>query len=134
MNPSNPKPDLTALSSPGLSRPGNLSLDIQPSDPADSAQFRATLERYLNGAPTKTGADSASLGTVIAGRATNLASQLKLDQLYVSKLLESATRSGDSMQLMKAMMALSDYQLRVQTVSKTVSKAASSVDTLTKLQ
>jgi hypothetical protein len=134
MNPSTAKPDLTALSTPSLPRSGNLSLDIQPSDPADSAQFRATLERYLKGAPAKTGADNASLGTAIAGRATTLASQLKQDQLYVSKLLETATRSGDSMQLMKAMMALNDYQLRVQTVSKTVSKAASSVDTLTKLQ
>jgi hypothetical protein len=56
------------------------------------------------------------------------------DQQYVSKMLEQATRTGDSMQLMKAMMALNDYQIRVQTISKTVSKAASAVDQLARLQ
>ena len=36
--------------------------------------------------------------------------------------------------LMHAMLALNDYQLRVQTISKVVSRAGSSVDSLTKLQ
>lgn len=67
-------------------------------------------------------------------RTTDLATELKKDQQYVSKLLEQATRSADSMHLMKAMMALNDYQMRVQFVSKTVSKATSALDQLTKLQ
>jgi predicted nucleic acid-binding Zn-ribbon protein len=74
------------------------------------------------------------LGKKLMGRAHDLASNLMQDQQHVSKMLEQASRTGDSMQLMKAMMALNDYQVRVQTVSKTVSKAASSIDQLTKLQ
>ncbi|HWW05980.1 EscI/YscI/HrpB family type III secretion system inner rod protein [Collimonas sp.] len=118
----------------GVQQKGQFSLEIQSVEPADGAQFRAALERHMQkGAPAGS-ADNASLGKVIAGRATNLAADVKKDQQYVSKLLEQATRSGDSMQLMRAMMALNDYQIRVQTISKTVSKAASSVDSLTKLQ
>ena len=67
-------------------------------------------------------------------RAGDLAGEVKKDQQYVSRMLEQATRSGDSMQLMKAMMALNDYQMRVQFISKTASKATSSLDQLTKLQ
>ena len=134
MNPTTQAATLPAASTPGAQQKNSLSLDIQPADAADSAQFRARLEHHMQAGARKTGAANASLGNVIASRATNLAGQLKQDQMYVSKLLEQSTRSGDSMQLMKAMMALNDYQLRVQTVSKTVSKAASSVDSLTKLQ
>jgi predicted nucleic acid-binding Zn-ribbon protein len=68
------------------------------------------------------------------GRANELAGGLMQDQQYVSKMLEKASRTGDSMQLMKAMMALNDYQIRVQTVTKTISKAAGAIDQLTKLQ
>ncbi|GGZ01590.1 hypothetical protein GCM10007388_39130 [Pseudoduganella plicata] len=75
-----------------------------------------------------------SLGQAIAGRAASLAGEIKRDQQNVSRLLEKATATGDSMNLMRAMLALNDYQLRVQTVSKVVSKASTSVDSLTKLQ
>ncbi|WEF32236.1 EscI/YscI/HrpB family type III secretion system inner rod protein [Pseudoduganella chitinolytica] len=101
---------------------------------ADAAQFRQALERQqaMNGpagAPREP-----SLGQAIASRAAGLAGELKKDQQYVSRLLEKATTSGDSMHLMRAMLALNDYQLRVQTVSKVVSKASTSIDSLTKLQ
>jgi len=118
----------------GAEQKNRYSLDIQAFDANEGTQFRAALERRMQQQAIHVQPDSSSLGTAIAGRANNLASEVQKDQLYVSKLLEQATRTGDSLQLMKAMMALNDYQLRVQTISKTVSKAASSVDSLTKLQ
>lgn len=110
-----------------------LHLEIQPGA-GESEHFRAMFEQYLQKDALKIKPNSNSLGSMLANRTTNLASQVKQDQQYVSKMLEQATRTGDSMQLMKAMMALNDYQLRVQTISKTVSKASSSIDSLTKLQ
>lgn len=110
-----------------------LHLDVQPGQ-ADSAQFKAMFEQHLQRDAMAIKPNTNSLGSALAQRTTNLASEVKQEQLNVSRLLESATRTGDSMQLMKAMMALNDYQLRVQTISKTVSKASSSVDSLTKLQ
>lgn len=114
-------------------RSAGMHLEIQPNN-AESEHFKAMFEQYLNKDAGRMKPNSNSLGSALAQRTTNLASEVKQDQLYVSKLLETATRSGDSMQLMKAMMALNDYQLRVQTISKTVAKASSSVDSLTKLQ
>lgn len=128
------EPASSALSSSVLGKNNNVSLDMQPMDTGDSAQFRAALERQMKDNPAKVKTDNASLGSAIVGRTTHLATEIKQDQQYVSKLLEQATRTGDSMQLMKAMMALNDFQLRVQTVSKVVSKAVTSVDSLTKLQ
>lgn len=113
-----------------------LSPESRGLDSADGAQFRAALDRHMNGTaagPDKPGGKP-SLGDKIAGRATDLASGIQKDQQYVSKMLEQATRTGDSMQLMKAMMALHDYQIRVQTISKTVSKATQGFEQLTKLQ
>ncbi len=121
------------VSSHSTTKHSYFSLEIQPGS-SDVSQFRAMFEQHLKKEIVPIKENSASIGSAIAGRATHLASEVKQDQIYVSKLLEQATRTGDSMQLMKAMMALSDYQLRVQTISKTVSKASSSVDSLTKLQ
>jgi hypothetical protein len=128
------EPAGSALSSSVLEKNSNVSLDMQPMDAGDSAQFRAALERQMKDDPVKIKTDNASLGSAIVGRTTHMAAEIKQDQQYVSKLLEQATRTGDSMQLMKAMMALNDFQLRVQTVSKVVSKAVTSIDSLTKLQ
>jgi hypothetical protein len=115
-----------------------LKIEIRGLDHSGSDQFRAALEQHMGagGAVGKPGAadNSKSLGNVIAGRTTGLATEMKKDQQFVSKQLEQATRSGDEMHMMRAMMALSDYQMRVQTISKTVSKAATSIDSLTKLQ
>jgi hypothetical protein len=117
-----------------------LKIDIQAMDHGGSDQFRAALDRHMDAGAAGVGGKSGpagssnSLGQVIAGRANNLATEMKKDQQYVSKLLEQATRTGDELHLMRAMMALSDFQLRVQTISKTVSKAATSIDSLTKLQ
>lgn len=123
----------TAVPEPIGPRGAGLHIEIGPGH-ADSGQFKAMFEQHLQQGAMKVKPDSHSLGSALAQRTTHLAQEVKQDQLHVSKLLEQATRTGDSMQLMKAMMALNDYQLRVQTISKTVSKASSSIDSLTKLQ
>lgn len=135
----------SGMASQGIAPSGEAQIKItsQPggAPDADAAQFRAALERHTHGgAGTSavhgaTGANgTGSLSEKLAARTTGLASEVQKDQQYVSKLLEQATRTGDSMHLMKAMMAMSDYQIRVQTISKTVSKATSAIEQLTKLQ
>jgi hypothetical protein len=115
---------------------GNIELELPRASADDSAQFRAALDRQMAKAIEPMGAadTSNSLGNMLAGRVTGLASEFQKDQQYVSKLLEQATRTGDSVHLMRAMLALNDYNTRVQVMSRTVAKAASSVDQLTKLQ
>ena len=106
-------------------------------EPLDGAEFRAMLAR-MSGAdaapPVALAGKGAALGERILQRASDLSGEVQKDHEFVSKALEQATRSGDPMQLMKAMMALSDYQTRVQFVAKATSKAASALDQLTKLQ
>ncbi|OGB25904.1 MAG: hypothetical protein A3I66_12040 [Burkholderiales bacterium RIFCSPLOWO2_02_FULL_57_36] len=130
----NPGPSTAGIAQ----QPGKLKLDVLSIEPGDGAQFRAALERHMQaatGAVTKqAGPNNASLGDKIMTRADNLAGEIQKDQQNVSKMLEQATRNGDSLQLTKAMMALHDYQMRVQFISKTASKATSSLDQLTKLQ
>lgn len=106
---------------------------------ADANRFGAALEKQMNNQAQKPSIkhqvrDHISLSDKIMGRTADLASELKKDQQFISRTLEQATRNADSMQLMKAMMALNDYQMRVQFISKTTSKATSSLDQLTKLQ
>ena len=114
---------------------GQLKIDIKALEHADNETFREALARHTQaGAVDAPGKNGQSLGHMVAERATGLASEMQKDQQYVSKLLEQATRTGDDLHMMRAMMALSDYQMRVQTISKTVSKATSSIDSLTKLQ
>ncbi|KQV58046.1 hypothetical protein ASE26_24380 [Duganella sp. Root198D2] len=93
-------------------------------------QFRSGAQQDL--APQAVGKDS--LAAAMAERAAGLAGDVNRHQQYVSRMLERATASGDSLHLMHAMLALNDYQLRVQTISKVVSRAGSSIDSLTKLQ
>lgn len=126
-------PAAELAATPATASPAQWSVDAKNIEHGDSGVFSAALERQtLAGrAPVPQGE---SLGQVIAGRAAGLAGDVKKDQQHVSRLLEQATASGDSMQLMKAMLALNEYQLRVQTVSKVVAKAGTSVDSLTKLQ
>ncbi len=120
-----PEPDVKA---PEGSR------DAMRMEPVNEGEFREMVARHMKEDMGGAKAAGPSLGERIINRATNLSSELKQDQQYISKTLEQATRAGDSMQLMKAMMALSDYQMRIQVVSKSISKAVSSVDQLTKLQ
>ncbi len=107
-------------------------------EPLDGAEFRAILARMASGGAQQHAAvppaGGAGLGERIMGRAADLSGEVRKDHEFVSKTLEEATRSGDPMQLMKAMMALSDYQTRVQFIAKATSKAASALDQLTKLQ
>ncbi len=124
---------------PKLEETGHLKLDSGTVDAGDGSQFRAALERHMQqtnktDANPVQGPPRVSLGDQMIGRATTLSAELKNDQTHVSKLLETSTRTGSSMDLMKAMTAMNDYQMRVQFVSKVVSKATSSLDQLTKLQ
>lgn len=104
----------------------------------DALRFQEALSRNMAGTSgmfsSAPAAGGDTIGNKLMGHAHDMASNMMQDQQHVSKMLEQASRTGDSMQLMKAMMALNDYQIRVQTVSKAVSKAASSIDQLTKLQ
>jgi hypothetical protein len=111
-----------------------ISAENRLAEHPDAAQFRQAMDRQQGSNRPAGPAQEPSLGQVLATRASGLAGEMNKDQQYVSKLLEKATTSGDSMQLMRAMLALNDYQMRVQTVSKVVSKASTSIDSLTKLQ
>ncbi|WP_211474778.1 EscI/YscI/HrpB family type III secretion system inner rod protein [Collimonas humicola] len=131
----------TSMPAAGVEKqPGRLKLELLSAEHGDGAQFRAALERHMQAGSEavagarRPGKNNNSLGDKMIARSVDLAGEVKKDQQYVSKMLEQATRTGDSMQLMKAMMALNDYQMRVQFISKTASKATSSLDQLTKLQ
>lgn len=129
----------SADSAAGLKRLGNVDIEMPRADEAAGAEFRAAMERQMASARDRvSGAAPAGgakpLGEAMAVRVTDLASEFQKDQQYVSKLLEKASRTGDSMHLMRAMLALHDYQIRIQAMSKTVNKVISSVDQLTKLQ
>lgn len=120
----------------GVKGLGNVQLELPRANAQDSAQFRAALDRVtadqMKAAPPTV--EAKSMGEVVATRFSGLASEFQKDQQYVSKLLEKATRTGDSMHLMRAMLALNDYQIRIQAMSKTVAKASGAIDQLTKMQ
>lgn len=105
----------------------------------DTREFEQAMQRHLHTAapgltPADAGSDKTSLSSRIVSRATDLAAEVQKDQQYVSKMLEQATQTGDQMTMMKAMLALTDYQTRVQFVAKTISKSSTSVDQLTRMQ
>jgi hypothetical protein len=113
-----------------------VDIQISPAASPDATMFRSMFDRQVDARSmnVQPADNKGSLSSAVAERTTALAESVTKDQQYVSRLLETATRSGSSMDLMRAMMALNDYQLRVQTISKSVSKASSSIDQLTKLQ
>lgn len=106
----------------------------------DGAAFRADIARHLadnRAAAPSAGtspAGGASLGERMLGLTTEMASDVQQNHAIVSRALDKATRSGEPMDLMKAMMTLNDYQTRVQVITKVTSKAISALDQLTKLQ
>jgi hypothetical protein len=114
---------------------GPAARDTMKMEPLDGSEFRAIMERHIaQDAPVAPAAHGQSVGQRFIDRASTLSNDIQQDQKYISHELEQATRAGDSMQLMKAMLALNDYQTRVQFVAKMTSKAISSVEQLTKLQ
>lgn len=126
---------LRAINSSGEAK---LKLEMTTVEASDAAQFQAILDRHLSTARqskmTSEASTPHSLGNVLMERTKGLASEINKDQATVSKMLEQATRNGDSMQMMRAMLALNDYQMRVQFISKAASKASGAIDQLTKLQ
>lgn len=124
-----------------LPEPASARTRIDPSSPThhDTHAFEQAMQRHLHTAspgltPVDAGSDKTSLSSRIVSRATDLAAEVQKDQQYVSKMLEQATQTGDQMTMMKAMLALTDYQTRVQFISKTISKSSTSVDQLTRMQ
>jgi Type III secretion basal body protein I, YscI, HrpB, PscI len=130
-----------------------LKLELDPTqgqtaDKGDIVQFRAAMDSHkaqgvggaggVNGvagpASVQSSSKTPSIGDKLMSRAGELSAEIKKDQAHVSRMLEQASRTGDSMALMKGMLALNDYQSRIQMITKTISKATSSVDSLTKLQ
>lgn len=130
--------DLSAGPAAGGVGAGSPTFALSGIGSADPGRFQDALSRHTAAAvavvPPEPARGDFSLGQKLIDRASSLSDGLKHDQQYVSKMLEQATRTGDSMQLMKALMALHDYQIKIQAVSKVVTKATSSLDQLTKLQ
>jgi hypothetical protein len=127
----------SGLASAGTGKGSDVTFEFASQDVANGAQFRAALDRHIAAIgqpPAAAQGAGPSLGQQITGRVGELANGFRKDQQYVSRMLEQATRTGDSMMLMKAMLALNDYQIRVQAMSKTVSKSTQAFETLTKLQ
>ncbi|WP_229505174.1 EscI/YscI/HrpB family type III secretion system inner rod protein [Massilia mucilaginosa] len=130
------------MAASGADAAGGAGKDALHLSPVSDAEFRDIMARHDThggGAVPATaaavpGAGHGSLGERVMQRASALSGELQKDQQFISRNLEQAARSGDSMQLMKATLALSDYQTRVQFVSKAAAKAASALDQLTKLQ
>ncbi len=106
---------------------------------ADAQRFGRALEAYRQQAAHPTpdavaALDAKSVGSRMVSGLSDVAGRLKSDHQYVSSLIEKATLGGNDAMMLKAMLVMSDYQQRVQIVSKTVSKAAGSLDQLTRLQ
>lgn len=107
---------------------------------ADAQRFSQALAAHKSMAaqpaasPSVSGADSNSIGKKLVSGLSEMSGRLKADHKHVSSMIEKATVGGDNTMMMRAMMALNDYQQRVQIISKTVTKAAASLDQLTRLQ
>ncbi|MEC5216629.1 hypothetical protein RCH09_001582 [Actimicrobium sp. GrIS 1.19] len=128
-----------ALNRTSATSASNLRFELTSPTHGDMRAFEQALQRHLHTAapgltPADAGSDKVSLSSRIVNRANDLAGEVQKDQQYVSRMLEQATQTGDQMLMMKAMMAMNDYQTRVQFVSKTISKASTSVDQLTRMQ
>jgi flagellar hook-basal body complex protein FliE len=123
----------------GVTRQGNVEIEMLQDAETAGVEFRAAMERQMAAARDAVAraaepGGGKPLGEAVADRVIGLATEFQEDQHHVSKLLERATRTGDPMHLMRAMLALHDYQIRVQAMSKTVNKVAGAVDQLTKMQ
>lgn len=74
------------------------------------------------------------LGGQVVSKVQAISEQLRAEQKHITNLVERATMSGDDSMMMKAQLALADHQSRVQIITRVTSKAASSMDQLTRLQ
>ncbi|MDY7574028.1 EscI/YscI/HrpB family type III secretion system inner rod protein [Actimicrobium sp. CCI2.3] len=133
MSPVSP---VTTASTPegGLS---SLQIDITAPTDADNQAFAQAMQQHTAAPglrPGDTDSQPMSMSSQLVNRATELASEVQKDQQYVSQMLERASQTGDQSLMLKAMLALNDYQTRVQFISKTITKASTSVDQLTRMQ
>ena len=110
--------------------------------PLDGEQFRAQLAQQWEGARQAVAHAAAAapapgpgaLGERVVQRAAALSGEMQNEHARVSQALEQASRSGDPQHLVQAMIALNEYQLRVQFMSRAAAKASAALDQLTKLQ
>lgn len=101
----------------------------------DTAMHMAKVGQEAPTLPAAKGAESNphSLGDRLIAGVKDVSSRFNADQRYISSIVEQAATTGNDALMMRALLALGDYQNRVQIMSKTVSKAASSIDQLTRL-
>jgi hypothetical protein len=117
---------------------------VKPSASAEQARaFDAALDQSrvaMQGvaSPKTARADLAAVDTGLGGKVmaglNGLSERMRADQRHISSLIEKATVGGDMTMMIKASMAVGDYQNRVQLTARAVSKAATSLDQLTRLQ
>jgi hypothetical protein len=74
------------------------------------------------------------LGGEVAGRLNSLSDKLKSQQQEISRIVERATATGDMNLMLKASMMMADHQVKLSMTMRSVSKAATSIDQLTRLQ
>ncbi len=124
--------------SPPVGAPGSEGLQVSATSSADAQRFSQALASHKSLAaqpmPATSGVESTSMGKQLISGLSDMSGRLKADHKHVSSMIEKATVNGDNTMMMRAMMALNDYQQRVQVISKTVTKAAASLDQLTRLQ
>ena len=109
------------------------------SSPSDAQQFAQSLAKFKdNGVSQVSNVSSAdqsnSLGARVMSNVAELSSRLAEEQKKVSAMIEKATKTNDSFLMMNAMHALSTYNQHAQMATKTVAKAATGLETLTRLQ
>jgi hypothetical protein len=115
---------------------------LEVSSSADAQRFAQSMsaarenfsQANQSEAPVRRVGESKSIGNQMMSGLSDMSGRLQADHKHISGMIEKATVSGDPNVMIKAMTLLADYQTRVQIVSKVVSKAATSLDSLTRLQ
>lgn len=121
--------------------PGQLSAQVSASASAER-DFARAMEAARANQPTPDQAVVAharahpekGLGGQVVAKVQGISEQLRAEQKHITNLVERATTTGDESLMLKAQIALADHQSRVQIVTRVTSKAASSMDQLTRLQ
>jgi hypothetical protein len=116
---------------------------FEVSSTADAQRFAQSMSaarenfaqaNQSSAAPVARVGESKSVGNQLMSGLSDLSGKLKGDHKHISNMIEHATMNGDPGAMTKAMTLLADYQTRVQLVSKVISKASTSLDSLTRLQ
>lgn len=117
----------------------NQASSVSVGSSSDAEQFAKTLAKYnareASPVANVSSADNSnSLGTKVMNNIAEMSSRLAEANKRITTLIEKATVSGDPQITLNAMMELSNYNQQAQMVTKTVAKAATGLETLTRLQ